>query len=73
MIIFKIKINNSNQNRNYQVGLLYDLYANECLVTIGPSVNNQVINIATNCPRTDGQAGDNNMGGEYLAYVYKIT
>jgi hypothetical protein len=29
MIIFKIKINNSNQNRNYQVGLLYDLYANE--------------------------------------------
>ena len=51
----------------------YDLYANECLVTIGPSVNNQVINIATNCPRTDGQAGDNNMGGEYLAYVYKIT
>ena len=50
----------------------YTNYTNSCLVNVGPS-DNQTINIATNCPRTDGNKGDNNMDGQYVAYAYYIT
>jgi len=43
-----------------------------CKVSIGPNTN-KTVDIYTECPRTDGQSGDNNMGATYSSINYTLN